>query len=418
MKTHYPVLIIGGGQAGLSMSYCLKEQDIEHLVLEKNRIGESWRTQRWDTFCLVTPNWQCQLPGFPYQGKDPFGFMVKDEIVNYLEEYVASFQPPVLEGLTVKEVTKNEAEDLFEISTSQGGYTADQVVVAVGNYHIATLPRMSAQIPSDLFQIHSSTYKNPSMLPDGEVLVVGTGQSGAQIAEDLHLAGKKVHLCVGNAPRTARRYRGKDVVEWLHEMGYYDLGIHEHPDKENVRDKTNHYVTGRDGGRDIDLRQFALQGMKLYGVLTNVEGDTMSFSPDLKANLDGADKTSENIKRKIDAYIEQNHIDAVYEAPYQPVWEPEQEISSLDFKKANIKSVIWCVGFAHDFSWVKLPIFDEKGLPKHERGSTNASGLYFLGLTWQYTWGSARFSGVGRDAQHLLKLITKNKKGVLEKSVQ
>jgi putative flavoprotein involved in K+ transport len=215
MKTHYPVIIIGGGQAGLSMSYCLKQKNIDHLVLEKNRIGESWRTQRWDTFCLVTPNWQCKLPGFPYQGKDPFGFMVKDEIVNYIEEYAASFQPPVREGIRVDKVTKNSLTDLYEIETSEGTFTADQVVIAVGNYHVANLPKIASSFPEEVYQVHSSNYKNPEMLPDGEVLVVGTGQSGAQIAEDLHLAGKKVHLCVGNAPRTARRFRGKDVVEWL-----------------------------------------------------------------------------------------------------------------------------------------------------------------------------------------------------------
>lgn len=405
MKTHYSVIIIGGGQAGLAMSYCLKERGIEHIVLEKKRIGESWRTQRWDTFCLVTPNWQCKLPGFPYQGSDPYGFMIKDEIVQYLEDYVASFQPPVLEGVEVKEIVKNEAEDVFEVHTMSEMFTSDQIVMAIGNYHYATLPAMSSQFPSEMFQVHSSEYKNPSLLPEGEVLVVGTGQSGAQIAEDLHLAGKKVHLCVGNAPRTARRYRGKDVVEWLDEMGYYELGIEDHPDKENVRDKTNHYVTGRDGGRDIDLRQFALQGMRLYGSLKNVNGTILELATDLEKNLDGADATSENIKRRIDEYIHKNKIEAVYEAPYQPVWRPEKEIESIDFQKCNIRSIVWCIGFGYDFKWLKLPVLDQKGLPRHERGVTQTEGLYFLGLTWQYTWGSARFSGVGKDADYLAEKI-------------
>lgn len=412
MKTHYSVIIIGGGQAGLSMSYCLKQQGIDHLVLEKNRIGESWRSQRWDTFCLVTPNWQCKLPGFPYQGNDPFGFMVKNEIVEYIESYAASFNPPVIEGITVLNVSKNE--DVFEIKTNQLNYTSDQVVVAVGNYQFASLPTLASQLPKTLFQVHSSDYKNPAQLPDGEVLVVGTGQSGAQIAEDLHLAGRKVHLCVGNAPRTARRYRGKDVVEWLDEMGYYDLGIDEHPDKENVRDKTNHYVTGRDGGRDIDLRQFALQGMKLYGTLKTVEGTTLRFAPDLEKNLDSADATSQNIKKRIDEYISLNKIEAPRENPYSPVWRPAIEPEELSLDTTNITSVVWCIGFGYDFKWIKLPVLNERGLPVHQRGITKTEGLYFLGLTWQHTWGSARFSGVGRDAEYLLTEIEKRQKKELE----
>ena len=231
------------------------------------------------------------------------------------------------------------------------------------------------------------------------------------VAEDLHLAGKKVHLCVGNAPRTARVYRGKDVVEWLDHMGYYDLPVEKHPEGENVRSKTNHYVTGRDGGRDIDLRKFALEGMKLYGVLKDVNGDKFILEENLKKNLDGADLTSENIKKKIDAYIQAKNIDAPVEAPYQPVWEPAEEIAELNYKDAKIDTIIWCIGFGYDFSWIKLPVFDFKGLPVHERGVTECNGLYFLGLTWQHTWGSARFSGVAKDAQYLAEQIRcQNKK--------
>ena len=406
MKNHFPVIIIGGGQAGLSMSHCLKTRGIDHLVFEKKRIAESWRSQRWDTFCLVTPNWQCKLPGFEYQGKDLYGFMVKDEIVDFLEEYARSFQPPIREGVEVREITKDERTGMFEVQTNRGAYTCQQVVVATGNFHFPALPNMAFSFPPDVLQIHSADYKNPESIRSGDILVVGTGQSGCQIAEDLHLAGRQVHLCVGNAPRTARRYRGKDVVEWLDQMGYYDMGIDEHPDKENVRDKTNHYVTGRDGGRDIDLRQFALQGMKLYGSLKDINGTTLEFKEDLGKNLDNADQSSENIKKKIDEFISAHHIEAPEEAPYTPAWKPSEEISALDYRKENIRSVIWCIGFGYDFTWIKLPVLDERGLPVHARGVTQTDGLYFLGLTWQYTWGSARFSGVGRDADYLAEKIS------------
>lgn len=402
---HYPVLIIGGGQAGLSLSYYLKQQGIAHLILEKNRLGHAWRSERWDTFCLVTPNWQCTLPGFPYAGDDPHGFMKKDEIVEYIDAYIASFQPPAAEGVAVTRLQRN-ADHVFEVQTSQGMLTADQVVVAVGGYHLPVIPRVAEKLPASVMQLHSCDYLNPESLPPGEVLVVGTGQSGCQIAEDLHLSGRRVHLCVGDAPRVARRYRGKDVVEWLDQMKYYDLPVDKHPLGTGVREKTNHYVTGRDGGRDIDLRKFALEGMQLYGRFENIENGVATFGGDLKRNLDGADATSEKIKDSIDKFIADEGIAAPQEARYVPLWEPPADIArSLDVSDGKIAVVIWCIGFRTDFSWIEADIFDERGYPGHVRGVTELPGLYFLGLPWQYTWGSGRFSGIARDAGYLMEKI-------------
>jgi putative flavoprotein involved in K+ transport len=403
-QTHFSVIVIGGGQAGLSASYLLKDRAIDHVTFEKNRIAESWRSKRWDNFCLVTPNWQCQLPGHSYAGPDPHGFMVKDEIVEYIESYARAFQPPVYEGVAVSRLRRDDS-DTFEVTTDLGDFTADQVIIATGGYQDATIPRIAERFPPDLYQIHSSDYKNPQQLPAGEVLVVGSGQSGCQIAEDLHLAGKRVHLCVGGAPRTARRYRGKDVVDWLDDMGYYDMPIHEHPQKERVRTKANHYVTGRDGGRDIDLRKFAIEGMRLHGRLKEIRGSTLHFSGDLKQNLDQADAVADSIKDTIDKFIERSGISAPIEPRYNPVWEPDSEILKLDYLAAGITAIIWSIGFHADYSWIELPIFDGKGYPGHYRGITTVPGLYFLGLPWQYTWGSGRFSGVARDAKFLVEHI-------------
>jgi putative flavoprotein involved in K+ transport len=402
---HYSVLVIGGGQAGLSMSYNLKQQGIDHLIIEKNRIGHAWRSERWDTFCLVTPNWQCTLPGFHYNGRDPYGFMKKDEIVEYIDQYVASFNPPVMEGAAVTRLRRNDA-GLFELETTRGTLSADQVVVAVGGYHLPVVPGVAQKLAPHIAQIHSCEYRNPESLPAGEVLVVGTGQSGCQIAEDLHLAGRRVHLCVGDAPRVARTYRGKDVVEWLDHMKYYDLPVERHPLGTGVREKTNHYVTGRDGGRDIDLRKFALEGMQLYGRFEDIVDGIAQFGGGLAGYLDHADAVSENIKDSIDKYIAANKLDAPEEARYVPVWQPPADIAnSLDLQHSNISAVVWCVGFRTDFSWIEEPIFDERGYPGHERGVTAIAGLYFLGLPWQYTWGSGRFSGVARDAAYLTQQI-------------
>ena len=329
--------------------------------------------------------------------------MKKNEIVEFMDAYIASFNPPVAEGVAVARIERN-ADGVFEVHTSQGTASCDQVVVAVGGYHLPIIPQAAARLPAHIAQIHSCDYINPESLPDGEVLVVGTGQSGCQIAEDMHLTGRKVHLCVGDAPRVARTYRGKDVVEWLDKMKYYDLPVDKHPLGTGVREKTNHYVTGRDGGRDIDLRKFALEGMKLYGRFEDITDGIAQFGSDLKVNLDNADATSEKIKDSIDKFIAANNIDAPIEARYMPLWVPgDAEPTSLDLSKISV--VIWCIGFRTDFTWIREEIFDERGYPGHDRGVTAVPGLYFLGLPWQYTWGSGRFSGVARDARHLLERI-------------
>lgn len=411
MSQHYSVIIVGGGQAGLSMSYCLTERGIDHLVLEKNRIGYAWRENRWDNFCLVTPNWQCQLPGFPYPGDAPHGFMPKDDIVRYIEAYAQSFKPPLKEGVEVLKLRTDSAKNQFEVTTSIGDFTADQVVVAIGGYHTPKIPRMAERLPSSVLQLHSSEYKNAQSLPDGAVLVVGTGQSGCQIAEDLHLEGKQVHLCVGGAPRSPRRYRGKDVVDWLDQMGYYDLTINEHPQQDKIRTKANHYLTGRGGGREIDLRQFALEGMHLYGRLNQIHNHHLTFFSDLKQNLDQADAVAESIKQTIDRFIEKQQLAAPVECPYQPVWEPTKTTAELNYEQANITSVIWCTGYQTDFRWIEVPVFDGKGYPGHDRGITAIWGLYFLGLPWLHTWGSGRFSGVARDATYLADYLTARQRG-------
>lgn len=235
--------------------------------------------------------------------------------------------------------------------------------------------------------------------------MVGTGQSGCQIAEDLHLAGRQVHLAVGSAPRVARVYRGRDCVAWLDEMGHYAKSIDDFDDAGAVRMRVNHYVTGRDGGRDIDLRAFARDGMRLYGRLTEVTGTALEFADDLKMNLDHADAVAEGIKDAIDAHITAQGITAPDEPRYVPVWEPDDQPRELDLAQADITSVVWSTGFRRDHRWIEAPVFDGRGYPMHWRGATSVPGLYFLGLPWQHSWGSGRFEAVGRDAEFLANHI-------------
>jgi putative flavoprotein involved in K+ transport len=402
--SHHSVAVIGGGQAGLSMSYCLTERGVDHVVLDRDRPGYEWRERRWDSFCLVTPNWQCQLPGFPYTGPDPDGFMARAEIVGYLESYAASFGPPLLSGTEVTRLRRRR-DGVFVLATSAGEFTADQVVVATGPYQLPAVPPAAQRLPDGIEQLHSSQYRRPWQLPPGAVLVVGTGQSGCQIAEDLHLAGRQVHLAVGSAPRVARRYRGRDVVAWLDDMGYYGKGIDEFADAEDVRLRANHYVTGRDGGHDIDLRAFARDGMGLYGRLAAVAGGQLSFSGDLAVNLDHADEVSESIKDSVDKFIDATGVKAPAEDRYTPVWSPPAGPGRLDLEQAGVSAVIWSTGFGRDYRWIDVPVFDGRGYPTHDRGVTNCPGLYFVGLPWLHSWGSGRFSGVARDAWHLASQV-------------
>jgi putative flavoprotein involved in K+ transport len=373
------------------------------VIFEKHRIAHSWRTQRWDSFCLVTPNWQCKLPNFPYQGNDPHGFMPRDEIVAYVEAFARHSGVEVREGVAVTRVGRSDSR--FALETSEGRITADAVVFAVSGYHVPNIPRVAERLPTDIVQLHSSGYRNPAQLPEGAVMVVGSGQSGCQIAEDLHLAGRQVHLVVGSAPRCPRVYRGRDAVDWLSDLGQYDLPVDNHPQGDKVRKKANHYLTGRDGGRDIDLRRFALEGMVLHGRLTDIQGAKLHFGDDLARNLDSADATYNNICAMIDRHIAEQGISAPEQAHYQPLWQPSTPQAELDIQAAGITSIVWATGFRADWSWVDLPLFDGAGYPAHRRGVTNVAGAYVLGLPWLYTWGSGRFVGVGRDAAYIAEAI-------------
>nr|WP_312307962.1 MSMEG_0569 family flavin-dependent oxidoreductase [Acinetobacter variabilis] len=410
-KSNYDVVIVGGGQAGLCVSHYLKKANIDHVVLEKeSELTHAWRNKRWDNFTLVTPNWQCLLPDHPYSGVDPDGFMKKNEIVEYLDQFIEKLNPPAILGITVQHVEKL-ADHSFVISTDQGEIQAKQLVVAAGGYHTPIYPKLSSQLPNDVTVIHSEQYFNAGQLPEGNVLVVGSGQSGAQIAEDLHLAGKKVYLSTGDAPRCARFYRGQDVVKWLFDMGYYQTTVKDHRYSEEVRNSTNHYVTGRDGGRDIDLRQFALEGMQLFGRFEDYKDGQLVFRPDLIQNLDMADATYNRINAGIDAYITEQNIETVEPSSvYEPVWQPETEITTLDLKAANITSIIWCIGFRPDYSWIDLDIFEASGYPKHERGVTLDADVTFIGLPWLHTWGSGRFLDIAKDAEFVSNHIIKQLK--------
>ena len=404
-QRRHPVVVVGAGQAGLSVAQALQRRGVRPLLLEKHRIGHAWDQQRWDSFCLVTPNWQCRLPDFPYRGPDPEGFMAKAEIVDYLQRFAAHVGADVREGVAVQRLCQNGPH--YRLLTTEGEIEAEQVVVATGGYHRPRRHADAARLPETILQLDARDYRNPQSLPPGPVLVVGSGQSGAQIAEDLFLAGRRVHLSVGSAPRSPRRYRGRDVVDWLERMGYYAMPIHEHADPQQVRAKTNHTLTGRDGGREIDLRRRAMEGMHLHGRLLTIQPERIHFADDLATNLDQADAVYCRIRSSIDAWIREQGHEAALEGPYTPCWQPAPAADpGLDLRQEPLAAVIWCTGYRSDFRWIDVPVFDGGGQPAHDRGVTQSPGLYFLGLPWLHTWGSGRFCGVADDAEYLASMIT------------
>ena len=394
---HFDAVVVGGGQAGLALSWHLVQAGIHHVVIERDTVVHEWSDGRWDNFTLVTPNWHCRLPGYDYDGTDPDGFMTRDQVYAWVRRYPETFDAPVAEGVSVELVARRPGGG-FTVVTSSGTITADTVTSATGGYHLPVTPSWAAELPSTLVQLHSHHYRNAGQLPDGPVLVIGSGQSGTQIAEDLMLEGRQVHLALGRAPRVARFYRGRDCMTWLAEMGVYDISVSTRGLAK--RESTNHYVTGRDGGRDIDLREFAKRGMTLYGRATGFTAGEFRFDDTLAANLDYADSVAESIKNDIDAYIEREGIDAPVEARYRAGWHPEQVNGSL--AADDIAVVVWSIGFRADWSWLgDLDVLDHEGHPAHERGQSRVPGLRFIGLPWLHTWGSGRFHAIARDAEHV-----------------
>ncbi len=272
------------------------------------------------------------------------------------------------------------------------------MIVASGGYDTPIVPPYASALDPSIAQIHSKSYRRPDQIPDGTCLIVGTGQSGVQLMEDMRIAGRDVRLAVGPAPRSPRMYRGRDATDWLYDLGHYDLTIADHPDPVAAVAKTNHYMSGRDGGHEIDLRRFALDGLRLYGSVAGIEGGTIRFLPDLEKNLDDADRSYVGIRQTIDAYIAANGIDAPVEPPFAKLWRPEAEITQIDAVAEGITSILWCIGFRPDYGWLDAPCLDAGGRPVHKRGVCQVPGLYFLGLGWLNTWGSGRFLGVGEDA--------------------
>jgi len=400
MSQRINTVIVGGGQAGLAISYYLKQEGREHVVLERAAaVANAWRNERWDSFTLVTPNFQVRMPGAEYDGNDPCGFMSKADVVKYFDDYVQNFDLPVHCGVEVFSVER--LGNRYLVRTSEDDYEADNVVIATGLYQSPKVPPFSAKIPSSIVQIHSSRYRNPGSLPDGAVLVIGTGQSGAQIAQELYQSGRKVYLSIGSAGRVPRRYRGKDINEWFTRMGMFDTKVDELKSPQ-LKFHAHPQISGKNGGQSLNLHQFARDGVVLLGHVRDAHDGRLIVAPDLKETLAKVDQFEIDVLKKVDEYIVRAALTASEEAVTQLRDGYEQEVvTELNLEASGISTIIWAIGYSFDFSLIKVPVVDADGYPRQKRGVTKHKGLYFLGMPWLHSRRSGILFGVGDDAAYL-----------------
>lgn len=401
-------LVVGGGQAGVAMSEHLGKAGVAHLVLEKGRIAERWRSGRWDSLVANGPAWHDRFPGLEFDDVGADAFVPKEKVADYFVAYADKIAAPIRCGVEVKSVERNAGRPGFRVETSQGTIEALNVVAATGPFQRPVIPPV---VPAEagVMQIHSYDYRNPGQLPEGAVLVVGAGSSGTQIADELMRAGRKVYLSVGAHDRPPRAYRGRDFCWWLGVLGKWDAAT-----PPQGAEHVTIAVSGAYGGKTVDFRRLAAEGMVLVGVTRSFKDGVMSFAPDLTDNIRQGDANYLSILAEADAYVARNGLD-LPEEPEARVIGPDpvcmtDPILELDLAKAGVNTIIWATGFALDYGWLKVDAFDEKGRPRHLRGVSTEPGIYFLGLPWQSRRGSSFIWGVWHDAKYLADQITTQRK--------
>ena len=397
------VLVVGAGQAGLAASANLSAHGIPHIVLERSRIAERWRSERWDSLVANGPSWHDCYPGLEFPGFGPDEFVPKEKIADAFEAFAKKTHAPVRTGVEVTSVRKHDSRRGFRVETSQGPIEADFVVAATGPFQKPSFPAIVPET-AGIVQMHSAAYRNPSQLPAGAVLVVGAGSSGAQIAEELLKAGRTVYLSVGPHDRPPRRYRGRDNVWWLGVLGLWDALT-----PPEGREHVTIAVSGVDGGKTVDFRNFAARGMNLVGRTEGFSNGVMHFASDLKRNIEQGDANYLSVLNAADAFIARNGLDLPPEPDAHKIGPaPEcmiNPILDLDLAKAGVTSIIWATGFTTDFSWLPEGALDASGKPKHLRGVSSEPGVYFLGLPWLSRRGSTFIWGVWHDAKFIADQI-------------
>jgi putative flavoprotein involved in K+ transport len=405
---HLHTLIIGGGQAGLAMSRCLSDRGVEHAVLERGRVAERWRTERWDSLRLLTPNWMTRLPGFRYDGPDPDGYMIMDEVVEFFGRYASSFGAPVETGTTVLRVELVDSS--YRITTNRGTWMAAHVVIATGYSDLPLVPAMARRLAEGVLQLAPIHYRKPGLLPEGGVLVVGASASGIQLADELHAAGRHVTLAVGRHTRLPRRYRGKDILWWLDAMGLLAENLEHVSNQAASRQQPALQLIGSRDHRSLTLGMLHERGVRLVGRMVGVEGLDVFFADDLAATTAAADVKLAGLLQRIDAFAAGTGVAGTIgdPEPFVPCWPAFMTAPAparLNLRAEGITTVVWATGFRRRYPWLHVPVLDRAGELLHQGGITPAPGLYALGLQFQRRRNSAFIDGVGEDAAVLAEHI-------------
>ncbi|UCF67426.1 MAG: NAD(P)-binding domain-containing protein [Acidobacteriota bacterium] len=403
---HTNTVIIGGGQAGLAMSRCLLERGVDHVVLERGRVGERWRSERWDSLRLLTPNWQSRLPHWHYEGNDPDGYMTTKEFIEHLERYARSFDAPIRTGTTVRAVERVGRES-YRVTTDRGVWAARNVVIATGHCDVPWVPPLASGLADDVLQMVPSNYRNPGQLPAGNVLVVGASASGVQLAEELADAGRKVTLAVGRHTRLPRRYRGRDILWWIDTMG----GFMAPADPAEEAKSPAPQLVGAPDNRSIEVGLLQERGVRLTGKVIAAEGYRVRLDDDLAEVIKAADDQLAATLAKIDEYVTSIGLDDEV-GPKEAV-RPTRLLpppTQIDLRAENIKTVLWATGYRRSYPWLEVPVLDERGEIRHEGGITAEPGLYVLGLRFQRRKNSNFIDGVGNDAAELTQHLVERRR--------
>ena len=408
------VIVIGAGHAGLSISYHLKKLHLNHVVFEKDRIGYTWRNERWNSFKLNTPNKINLLPGQENVFSDPEGFCSASDFISFLEGYSRTFQLPVIENCKVLSVESIPDSKDFSVYVSQNdserNYRSKQIVVASGAQNIKNIPSFAKNISHEILQLHTSEYRNASLLPDGAVLIVGSAQSGIQIAEDLINMGRKVFISTSQVSRVPRRYRGKDITDWLILTGFFDVRTIDVTDPQMITMKQPQVSTVGIRGHTISLQSLARNGAIILGKTEFADATTVFLQPDSESHIRYADESSKKVKEIINEYIQNSQLNSP-QPEEDPADKPDETtasastITTLNLIENKITSIIWTTGFTGDFSYLKLPVFNGNGIPKHHGGISDIEGLYFLGLPWLRKRKSGIILGIREDSEFLAETI-------------
>ena len=415
MAQRIDVLIIGAGQAGLAMSRCLLETGIDHVLIERGDVGERWRSERWNSLRLLTPNWMTRLPGYSYAGNDPDGFMRRAEVVRFLETYRSSFDAPVVARTSVLDVSRDG--DGYRVTTDRGVWTARGVVVATGACDQPCVPALASDLPHDIEQVVPERYCRPDDLPAGGVLVVGASATGIQLADEIHRSGRPVTIAAGRHVRVPRSYRGRDIMAWLDACGFLDERRSPDADSRQLNRQPSLQLVGHPDRRCLDLPRLAEAGVRVVGHAVGAVGNRVAIAPDLTQECAAAEDRRRKLLTRIDAFIDETGLDA----PDDPlVWaQPDKIVSNitrLDLRVAGIRTVVWATGYRRTYPWLRIPVLDVAGEIRNTGGVSPSPGLFVLGLPFMRRRSSTFIDGVGRDAEELSSEVARHLKHIPEKA--